>query len=80
MDILNDWQDLINAAEDLEINGDPLVVTLGSIDDLKYAVMAMVIYSSRLGAQGVTWGYAMDVIDGQLYVHKINRDSASTLE
>lgn len=77
MSIRNEWKELIQAAEDLEMDGEPLAVQLDDEEALKYAIIALIIHSSQLEARGVPWRFALDVQGRVLCVYKM---SAATAE
>ncbi len=76
--LLEEWADLIEAADALEVDGEPLHAHLQDEEELKRAVMAMIIYSSRLAAGSSLWNFALEADDYTLYIYKINIDPAQS--
>lgn len=73
--LLHRWNHLIRATNELEIDGPPLEVVLNDPNDLRQALMALVLYSSRLEARGYDWGLAIDSRDTTLFVYKLSKDA-----
>ncbi|PJF44691.1 MAG: hypothetical protein CUN55_02625 [Phototrophicales bacterium] len=71
VDIVQQWQELIDATEALNIDDDPLVIELPDPNDLRMALIAMVLYSSRIQAQALGWGIALDYDEKHLFIKKI---------
>lgn len=76
MSIRNEWKELIQAAENLELDGQPLEVQLDNEEALKYAVIALIIHSSQLEAQGAPWRFALDVQGQMLCIYKMSASVA----
>lgn len=72
MDILERWHDLIEATESLDVDGDGLLVQLSDPDEMKMALVAMVLYSSRIEARQYGWGVALQVDDDCLLINKVS--------
>lgn len=71
-DIVEQWRDLIEAANTLTIDGPPLEARFENLDELKYALMAMVIYSSRLEAQGEHWTFVFETEKTTMFIYKVH--------
>jgi hypothetical protein len=73
MSMLEGWEHIIEQAEALEVNGTGLEITFESQLDLKYALVAMVVYNSRPNVSTQDWGYNLDT-DGQsaLFISKVS--------
>lgn len=76
MSMLEGWEYLIEQAEALEVDGPVLEITFDNLMDLKYAIVAMVVYNSRSEIDVKTWDYNLDT-DGQsaLLISKISIES-----
>lgn len=72
MTVREEWKDLIQAAEDLEMDGEPLEVRIDDDESLRYAIIALIIHSSQLEARGVPWRFALDVHNNLLYIYKMS--------
>lgn len=73
MSLLEGWEHIIEQAEALEVDGPGLEISFDSASDLKYALVAMVIYNSRPDVSTQDWGYNLDT-DGQsaLFISKVS--------
>lgn len=72
MDIFQQWHELISATEALDVDGDGLMVELADPDDMKMALVAMVLYSSRIQARHGGWGVELHVDNDCLFINKIS--------
>lgn len=77
-DVVEEWLELIAAAEALEIDGGPLDAPMRDEEELKRAVMAFIIYSSRLAAQQSPWNFALEADNYTLYIYRITIDPAES--
>ncbi len=73
MSLLEGWEHIIEQAEALEVDGPGLEISFDSQSDLKYALVAMVIYNSRPAISTQEWGYNLGT-DGQsaLFINKVS--------
>lgn len=71
LEVIRQWQALIDTAEGMDIGSAPFELRGKSPDELKSAAMAMVIYNSRLLARRAGYGFAMDVRGKTLFIYKI---------
>ena len=73
MSMLEGWEHIIEQAEALEVDGPGLEITFENLMDLKYALVAMVVYNSRTDVSTQDWGYNLGT-DGQsaLFINKIS--------
>lgn len=76
VDILDHWQDLIEAAESLGVGGNPLFVDFDDSEVFESGVMAMVIYKSRLSLTGKGYTFALVTHELMLEIHKICAETA----
>lgn len=72
MDIFEQWHELIEATEALSIDGDGLMVELVNPDDMKMALVAIVLYSSRIEARQFGWGVELKVDNDCLFINKVS--------
>jgi hypothetical protein len=72
MSIWDGWEELIQEAEALEIDGDGLEIAFDNHQDLHYALVAMVVYNSRPETQAQPWGYSLGTKDNILFIHKVS--------
>lgn len=73
MSIMKRWSKLLASAEALEVDGAELIVEFESPDELRAALMALLIYNSRKNAMSEGhWGLNLST-DGYctLFIHKV---------
>lgn len=71
VDILDHWQDLIEAAEALDVGDNPLYIDFDDQEVFESGVMAMVIYKSRLSIQRADYTFALDTDGLALEIQKV---------
>lgn len=72
MEILDHFKDIIDATDALEVDGEGLLIEVEDPAELKYALMAMVLYSSRIKAKSLGWIIELESNEHQLFVQKVS--------
>ena len=73
MSIMDRWSKLVESAEALNPDGDELIVEFESPEELRHAIMALLIYNSKQNAlSDGKWGLDLST-DGYctLFIHKV---------
>jgi hypothetical protein len=73
--ILDGWEDLIQQAEALEVDGAGLEINFEDRQELHYALVAMVVYNSRPETASRTWGYTLNTKENTLFIHKVTLEA-----